>query len=285
MGLALLFTSSLNLLLKLGFHTPRPYWIDPNVQAYAAESSFGFPSGHSQKAAVFWGLLGIHNRRLSSILASLFLILMIGISRVYLGVHFLADVLGGWSLGLLILICWLVLNQPVNRWLENKPAITGFIPVALITMALLLGGILAIHSLREWTIPPDWLRLSARVGAIHPARLADLFSGCGVLLGFAGGLSFIRHWEMRSGLVFQTRGTAGQKIWRFITGAAGLLMLYSGLGLIFPHDDTAIGLITRLIRFGSIGFWLTGLAPIFFIKNGLVSQETTFRVESSISTD
>ena len=94
----------LNGLLKLVTHQPRPYWISTRVQLLTeAESSFGVPSGHAQNAVVFWGTLAAHWRsRLVWGLATI-VILLIGVSRIYLGVHFPHDTVLGFSVGILLL--------------------------------------------------------------------------------------------------------------------------------------------------------------------------------------
>ncbi|HMN61370.1 MAG TPA: phosphatase PAP2 family protein, partial [Anaerolinea sp.] len=62
-GLILTVSGSVNAMLKLAFHTPRPYWVDPHVQAWSTEASFGLPSGHAQNAAAIWGLAGLKTGR------------------------------------------------------------------------------------------------------------------------------------------------------------------------------------------------------------------------------
>ena len=89
LGMMLMATASVNLLLKLVFQSPRPYWIDRRVEAFAIEVNFGMPSGHSQIAMAMWGYLS----RLYAQVKWLFIvataiILLTGVSRIYLGVHF-----------------------------------------------------------------------------------------------------------------------------------------------------------------------------------------------------
>jgi undecaprenyl-diphosphatase len=81
------------------------------------EKSYGFPSGHSMMSAIIYLSLAsliarMQVRRIDKIYVisvAIFLSLMIGISRVYLGVHFPTDVLGGWSLGLAwAALCWFI---------------------------------------------------------------------------------------------------------------------------------------------------------------------------------
>lgn len=100
----------LTLALKLGFRRERPFFPDP----LATESTFSFPSGHATvSAAVFGAVALVVARRLESwrlrvavFAAAAVLVLLIGFSRLYLGVHFLSDVLAGLTAGLAwLLIC------------------------------------------------------------------------------------------------------------------------------------------------------------------------------------
>lgn len=87
----------------------------PDILVLTTENGFSFPSGHSMGALVFYGLLIYfalrylkkRNRRVLLCFACTAMILLIGISRIYLGVHFFSDVLGGFLLGGTILFVFL----------------------------------------------------------------------------------------------------------------------------------------------------------------------------------
>lgn len=88
-------------LLKWAIHLPRPIGI------YRGASAYGFPSGHTTMSVILYGFLSILiARRLSSawrwwLLSSVVLIaFVIGLSRLYLGAHWLSDVLGGYFFGM-----------------------------------------------------------------------------------------------------------------------------------------------------------------------------------------
>ena len=97
----------LNILLKAIFVRPRPEFVD----SYYRELGFSFPSGHSMLSVVFYGMLAyamgrlltVRRQRIALALGAAILALAIGFSRLYLGVHYLSDVLAGWAAG----VCWL----------------------------------------------------------------------------------------------------------------------------------------------------------------------------------
>lgn len=101
----LLFGMLLNLLLKDLFHRSRPLFLP-----LAHETSYSFPSGHAMNAFIFYTCISfiilrkMKNRKLSFMLMflSVLMILLIGLSRIYLGVHYPSDVLAGYIAG----ICW-----------------------------------------------------------------------------------------------------------------------------------------------------------------------------------
>lgn len=94
----------LNEQLKMLFHTQRPFEIEPGVlrsrAALATAGGNGFPSGHAQGSVTFWGLATIYGRRAWLTLLAVVLVLLICVSRLYLGVHLPVDVVGGILIGL-----------------------------------------------------------------------------------------------------------------------------------------------------------------------------------------
>jgi len=96
----------------------------PLQVAYYPETGYSFPSGHSATAMILYGLLAywlIRQRRtgrnrVGIPVAVVSLIVMVGFSRIYLGVHFLSDVLGGYLLGL----CWLIVGIVLTEWQRSS---------------------------------------------------------------------------------------------------------------------------------------------------------------------
>lgn len=106
----------LSTLLKFGFSRPRPDLVPHAARVYTAS----FPSGHAMLSAVTYLTLGAllgrvqPQRRVKAFLIGLAVVLtvLIGISRVYLGVHWPSDVLAGWCIGAAwASLCWFVALQ------------------------------------------------------------------------------------------------------------------------------------------------------------------------------
>ena len=109
-------------LIKSVFKRPRP---DVAVHLIK-QGGYSFPSGHSMNCLVCYGfliyLINRHckNRKLARVLSVLLTIqiICIGLSRVYVGVHFPTDVLGGWSLGIAFLTVAVIIYERI-RGKEN----------------------------------------------------------------------------------------------------------------------------------------------------------------------
>jgi undecaprenyl-diphosphatase len=112
---------ALNLGLKTLFGRARP---EAFFDQYPVPESFSFPSGHALFAACFFGGLAVlASHRLNSRVAEivvwlicLSLILLIGVSRIYLGVHYPTDVLGGFAVG----VVWVMSVALGDRLAERR---------------------------------------------------------------------------------------------------------------------------------------------------------------------
>lgn len=102
--LAVVFLASswLNGLVKEWLALPRP-GPELGVLALAEAQGAGFPSGHAQGSLTAWGWLALEFRRPWLVALAVAMVLLISLSRLYLGVHFPADVVGGWALAALVM--------------------------------------------------------------------------------------------------------------------------------------------------------------------------------------
>ena len=97
----------LNVLLKHLFHRHRPVFENPLVTL----SDYGFPSGHTMGVTVLCGVLSLFFStlvrstvsRIGIFLSAALVISLVGLSRIYLGAHYLSDVVGAFAAG----VCWL----------------------------------------------------------------------------------------------------------------------------------------------------------------------------------
>lgn len=111
----------LNKLLKYAFHRPRPRFDDPILTL----TSYSFPSGHTMIATVLYGVLAAYllskteslGARILVILSASILIALVGFSRIYLGAHYLSDVLAAMAEGL----AWLSLCLTVVYSVYHRP--------------------------------------------------------------------------------------------------------------------------------------------------------------------
>ena len=111
---------ALNNLLKLVFARQRPDVITPSARVFTTS----FPSGHATLSAIAYLTIGALLSRASPSAAlslylmvlAVFLTVLIGFSRIYLGVHYPTDVLAGWCIGAAwAIFCWMLM-----AWLQNQ---------------------------------------------------------------------------------------------------------------------------------------------------------------------
>lgn len=109
----------LSLALKSFFRRPRPSLVPHLTDVYTAS----FPSGHAMLSAIVYLTLGallvplVPGRLKVYVLSvALLLTLIVGLSRIYMGVHYPTDVLAGWTVGLV----WATLSWLVLRWLQRR---------------------------------------------------------------------------------------------------------------------------------------------------------------------
>ncbi len=236
--LAVIFLASawLNTLAKDLACMPRPFAYDARVQAIAHARGGGFPSGHTQGAAVFWGYLALCIRRWWFWVVTGAVVGLVALSRLYLGVHFPIDLIGGFLLGALVIAGGLLLSGPVEAGLSRlgTPARLGL--AAGVPLALLI---------------------------LLPQRYGFLGMIAGTLAGLGAGWALERRY-----VVFDSAGTPLQKAGRLAAGltvAGGLLWLLQGL----PGP----GLAVRFIQYALLGLWTALGAPWLFVRLHLAGRE------------
>ncbi|MEA1940526.1 MAG: phosphatase PAP2 family protein [Candidatus Caldatribacteriota bacterium] len=236
-GIIFLLSVYANTGIKEIFQQPRPFEILPEIQKVYAYG-YGFPSGHAQSSLVVWGSIAYWKKQIWVRNISILLILLIGFSRIYLGVHFPTDVLGGWLFG------GLILGLSYFLFSKNKlDSISGNMRFKIICLILFPVILLQFQS------SPDVLSSVAALTGV----------GYGLLL-FSSSIGGIQP------------GNWLQRILSFLIGVIGIGILYLGLKFILPSEGQPFYQLSRFFRYLLIGIWISFGAPRLFIQTGLARQ-------------
>ena len=126
LALSLVGGMLLNTLLKFAYGRQRPSWDDPLLTTLTSQS---FPSGHTSGATLFYGFLTAYMvwrmknspARILALVACAMMVAVVGFSRVYLGAHYVSDVLGAVSLS----TAWLVFSLILVREIAKRRSGSG----------------------------------------------------------------------------------------------------------------------------------------------------------------
>ena len=198
------------------FKAKRPIG-EPGIRSLKVETATGysFPSGHTQGTASFWGAIAIYLKKNYMYGISGLIIVLVAISRLYLGVHYPKDVLFGAIFGILTSFITYKLFNKVN----NK------IALYFITFIIFIPALLYAHS-------------------------ADFIKGMGTFLGFALGIYVEKKY-----VNFSVEGKSVNKILRVVIGLAILILLKVGLKAVFPNKLVFHFLRYFIIVFFGIGLY------------------------------
>ena len=142
----LLFTALFNSCLKYALDLPRPIIAMPDLPMLPLKSP-GFPSGAAQVAFLFGALLMYSYRNYAAYFLGIFYICLLSFSRLYLGVHYPLDILGGWIAGCITFFLFLATQNRLERLAaKNKVFVASWvILIALLSVIYpLAGGILTM---------------------------------------------------------------------------------------------------------------------------------------------
>ena len=185
------------------------------MRGLASETSFGVPSGHSQISAGFREMVADYMHKAWVWILAVLLVALIGLSRLYLGVHFPHDVLVGWTLGFLTLWAFVKFWDPVARRVK-KMAFWNQVGLAFtVSLGMILIGALIVFLSRNWIMPSEWIANATRNGgaAPDPMSLSGLIAAAGTLFGLCIGLA----WVTPRGRILQPV-QVGKRALRFIVG-------------------------------------------------------------------
>ena len=118
MTVCLILGTAINNVLKIIFARPRP-----SVNPLVVETSHSFPSGHSMMSMIFYGYLIylVYNHLENKWVKWIFVIVLsisivcIGFTRIYLGVHYFSDIIGGFALGFVYLVMYIEVSKKIIK--------------------------------------------------------------------------------------------------------------------------------------------------------------------------
>ena len=240
-GTNLLVAVVLNPLVKNIFLRRRPYFDNPQIQCLKpvepkadiydiAEQGYSFPSGHSMGAASTYGSIAAYKKSKYLTIGMTAIILLVGISRFCVGVHYPTDVFVGWALGIAVVFLVPFLQKKLQkRW--------------LLYLILILCGL------------PGFFYCTS----------TDYYSAYGLMVGAFFGFLFEEAF-----VNFENTRKPLRGLLRVLGGLAIFVGLNTLLKLPFSSEFLSNGTfaahLVRTCRYGIIAFLIIGVYPMIFPK-------------------
>jgi membrane-associated phospholipid phosphatase len=188
-----------NSALKEIVNAPRPIGVE-GIRSLRTETAQGasFPSGHTQTATAFFVGLSVALKRPMMWVLSAVVILLVGLSRLYLGVHWPVDVLGAIVVGLIVVA---------------------------------IGSKLDAYANYERTLLPHLILLIIVVLSLFFFQTTSYLKSAGVLIGFLVG-----YFLEEAFVQFDVRATAAIQFFKYVLGMAATLGVHLGLAYLLPEE-------------------------------------------------
>lgn len=239
LALAFLLSAHVNSVAKTLAGQPRPFDYDLRVRQFAPATGGGLPSGHTQNAVVVWGYLASRLRRPWAWGTAGLLAVLVPLSRLYLGVHFPTDLVGGYLLGGVLLALFLWGEPAAEAWLARR-GVAWQLAAAMAPLLL--------------------LALPTQGGETYGSAAAAALVGGGV------GVVLERRW-----VGFDSSGDWPRRALRLVLGLALVGLLRWGLPRAFAGLQPEP--LFRAIPFLILGFVGAFLVPWAFVKLQLAGRQ------------
>lgn len=204
LGVVFLLGAYLNDLVKVNVAAPRPFELDPAVARGAAAvgtaPGSSFPSGHAQAVTTFWVLVARHFARAWGWVIAVTLIVLVSVSRVYLGLHFPRDVLAGVGLGLAVVLAASFVGRLAVTPGKTLVVVVGlFAPFLLHVLVTTPESHVVLSAASAFLIGPELVVHRARGGAV--TRLMMGAVGVVLVAAVMFGSSALMPEELKRGVV------------------------------------------------------------------------------------
>ncbi len=251
---AYLFSTTLNTWIKDIWRIPRPddpalegklerAGITRRLNPLRHETSPSFLSNHTQGAVVSWGYMAYGFKKAWFWVVAVIMVALLGFSRMYLGVHFPQDVIGGLVVGVVYLLLWL----PAEPYVRTR------------LLELNLGWRYVLAVLAPLTVL-----------MVHPVEGAVTPMGAAIGLG----VGFVLEGQT---LCFAVEGKWWRRVLRGALGLVVVFAVYFGLSALFGLFDESMGavmeIVWRIVRYALVGFVGGWVVPWLFTLSRLAERE------------
>jgi membrane-associated phospholipid phosphatase len=254
--LSILVTYYINAWVKNVFQDTRPDGnIDLSEDYGLKETSYGFPSGHTQNATAFWGYLGYQfkdNYKFKQIplvpaIVSC-IIFLVAISRVVIGVHDLQDIIGGLLIGIGVLLAFIYLEPLCTKQFSKHKFVTKIMLTIIISVTLFLVGTLLY--------PKTGVGLATSAPSYADAGSFGLVGG--VILGF--GVGYILEQEY---VKYDPSQLPNKKrLINLLLGLVIALVVFIPLEYLLKIDSV----FYRFFRYALVAFIIGYVVPLICVK-------------------
>ncbi len=249
LGLILMCSTWINLFFKNLFHAPRPFQFDASLgrEGWLESTTYGFPSGHAQNSLVFWTTLASQIRKrffAQALVAALLISLCTGLSRLYLGVHFPTDLFGGWGIGALIIVAYILLEGRVSNLLDKGGLRVQIIAAAAVSLLMIIVS-------------------------------NEGFISGGVILGMGAGYALMKKYiRFQAAIQDGENAPHSGKVWkkflilllRYLVGLAGSALIFLVLRNFLPARNSEYFRLAFFTLLFVLELWIYAGAPWVFIK-------------------
>ncbi|MFW5747734.1 MAG: phosphatase PAP2 family protein [bacterium] len=245
------FSAVVNGIIKIFVRSPRPFTRIESLTPERLETatSYAFPSGHTQGAASFFTTAALILKRWWVTFIAALLMIAVGVTRVYLRVHWPLDAVTGLAVGVAIA---LGMNGIIEKLWSTPVKLRRFF-FMLETLVFLIT--ITVFILHETVYAEGWM-------------VEDFFKASGMSLGLVAGFFLQERWIRFD----PAEGSLLIKVLRYILGLGTTLGILLGLGAVFPER-----LWLDYLRYGIVGLWVAYVWPAAGVKSKLFRREAAER--------